>query len=253
MFNDEWLKTSSVMYGFDPRLKVVAMFLFSVLVAVAQALDCLAAGAVMALAIVFLSDLGLLETLKRLLPVNGMVCFLWVFLPFSQPGNAVYSLGPFTATREGIDLALLISIKANVLMLMFISFAASTSVITTGQALSRLGVPDKLVHLFFFTYRYIHVIFEEYQRLKTAMVVRGFVPRTSIHTYRTYAYLVGMLIVKSANRAERVYRAMLCRGFHGRLYSLRSFSISRQDGFIFAAMALWIFGMGLVEWIHPLF
>jgi|GEM_PF-5659417 len=59
------------------------------------------------------------------------------------------------------------------------------------NALSHMGIPDKLVHIFFFCFRYIHVIHEEYHRLAKAMKIRSFQARSDIHTYRTYAYLVG--------------------------------------------------------------
>lgn len=252
MFNDEWLRPSSFMYGFDPRLKILLVFAFSILVAVSQTWPCLACGAMLAVFTAYRSDLTIPETLKRLMPVNGMVVFLWLMIPFSVPGDTLFSLSTFHASREGVHLVLLITAKANILMLMFIAFVASTPVTAMGHALSRLGLPSKLVHLFFFTYRYIHVIYDEYQRLKTAMLVRGFVPKTSIHTYKSYAYLVGMLIVKSSNRAERVYRAMVCRGFHGKLYSLHTFSIGKKDRIVFALMGLWILTMGWIEWMDRL-
>ncbi|NIR17569.1 MAG: cobalt ECF transporter T component CbiQ, partial [Desulfobacterales bacterium] len=65
--------------------------------------------------------------------------------------------------------------------------------------------------LLFFSYRYIHVIYLEYVRLLNAMKVRCFHPRSDVHTYKAYAHLVGMMLLKSYDRSERVYGAMLCR------------------------------------------
>ena len=127
---------SSLMARFDPRLKIVGMGLFSVLVAVMDKKAGLVFACVITLAMVFLSGLSLRDTVKRLLPVNSMVVFLWVFLPFSVKGQAVWGFGPFTASREGVDIAVLITLKANVMMLMFISFAATTEVMTAGRALA---------------------------------------------------------------------------------------------------------------------
>lgn len=124
-------------------------------------------------------------------------------------------MGPLVATVEGVGLAARITLKANAILLVFIALVATMPVATLGHALHRLAVPDKLVHLLLFTYRYIHVMEKEYKRLHNAAVIRGFRPRTDRHTYKTYAYLVGMLLVRSLARAERVYDAMLCRGFQG--------------------------------------
>ena len=72
-----------------------------------------------------------------------------------------------------------------------------------GPALQQLNIPDKLCHILLFTYRYIFVIHQEYTTMRQAMRARGFKPRTDTHTYRSYAWLVGMLLVRSWDRAER--------------------------------------------------
>jgi cobalt/nickel transport system permease protein len=245
--------SSSLMARFDPRLKIVGMGLFSVLVAVMDKKEGLVFACVLTLAMVFLSGLSLWDTVKRLFPVNSMVVFLWVFLPFSVKGQAVWGFGPFTASREGLDIAVLITLKANVMMLMCIAFAATTEVMKAAKALACLGLPSKLVHLLFFTYRYVFVIEREFNTLRTAMAVRGFVPGNSIHTYRSYAYLVGMLLVRSWDRAERVYKAMICRGFNGSFYSLSDFAMNRKDGAIFGVICLWMLVMGWLEWMAKAF
>jgi cobalt/nickel transport system permease protein len=69
-----------------------------------------------------------------------------------------------------------------------------------------------------------------------------------MHTYKTYAYLVGMLLVRSSDRAERVRNAMLCRGFSGRFYSLRRFSLKTVDVISLAVMLAFTFALGVLEW-----
>jgi cobalt/nickel transport system permease protein len=86
-----------------------------------------------------------------------------------------------------------------------------------------------LVQLFFFTYRYIHTIHSEYIRLNNALKIRGFKPQTNLHTYKTYAHLVGMMLVRSYDRSKRVYDAMLCRGFKGKFWTLNHFVAKKAD------------------------
>ena len=125
----------------------------------------------------------------------------------------------------------------------------SAPVFQFAHALQHLHLPVKLVHLIFFCYRYIDVIGREYLRLRQAMVVRGFRARTSLHTYTSYAYLVGMLLVRSYERSQRVYQAMLCRGFNGTFHSLHDFSRSRLDYIGSAMMIVIILGLETIEWI----
>jgi len=61
------------------------------------------------------------------------------------------------------------------------------------------------------------------------MLIRCFKPGTNMHTYRTYAYLVGMLIVRSYERSQRIYQAMLCRGFSGRFPVVSHFRLGKGD------------------------
>lgn len=249
MFNDEIVNKNTLLYKFDPRLKIISLFLFSIFLAVFKSFCALFFALIISLIVVFCSKISFSDAVKRLFPVNFMIIFLWFFLPFTTGGEILYAKNIFAITKQGVMLASILTIKANAMMVIFIAFVASTPVSTTGQAMSQLGIPDKLVHLFFFTYRYIFVIYDSYIKLKTAMLIRGFVPGTNIHTYRSYAYLVGMLLVKSSDRAKRVHNAMLCRGFTGKFYSLRSFSIKKGDLAVFIIMLLVIVFMGVLEWM----
>lgn len=70
------------------------------------------------------------------------------------------------------------------------------------------------------------------------MKVRGFRPGTNWHTYRSYGYLVGMMLVRAVERSERILGAMKCRGFSGRIMMLHRFEATRTDfAFVLAASA----------------
>jgi cobalt/nickel transport system permease protein len=57
--------------------------------------------------------------------------------------------------------------------------------------------------------------------------------------------------VRSYDRADRVFQAMLCRGFHGVFYSLRTFSWQRRD-WVFVATSLPALAVILyLEWHDP--
>ena len=101
--------------------------------------------------------------------------------------------------------------------LAIVALLASLEPVRLGQAMARLGVPLKLVHLFLFAVRYLHVLRAETGRLTEAMRARAFVARSTRHGWRTLGNLIGMMVVRSVERAERVGEAMRCRGFSGRL------------------------------------
>jgi len=233
----------------DPRVRVLAALMFSCVAAILNQWDSLALAFVTALALVCLAKPSFNKILRRLLLANFFILCVWLFLPFSHSGTMLVQVGPFTATVEGIAAAGRITIKTNAVLLAFVALVATMPVATFGHALRSLAVPEKLVYLLLFTYRYIHVMEQEYFRLHNAAVIRGFQPKTDRHTYKTYAYLVGMLLVRSLARAERVHDAMLCRGFDGRFYALRPFYITLMDIAWLTVITTVVCGMACLEWL----
>jgi cobalt/nickel transport system permease protein len=243
---------SSLVHRLDPRGKIVIAALFSITVAVAKSLPAVLAGLVLALVWLALARLPWKKVLAKLLLVNSFVVFLWLVLPFTYPGDPIWRLGPFIATRQGLIFTALITVKSNAIIIGLIALVATVPVITLGQALHHLRLPDKLCHLLLFTYRYLYVFELEFQRLVQAMKIRGFQPRTNLHTYRSYAYLAAMLLVRSYDRADRVFQAMLCRGFRGVFYSLQTFSWQGRDGVFMAVSLLALIAILCLEWWSPI-
>jgi cobalt/nickel transport system permease protein len=180
--------------------------------------------------------------------VNGFIFLFWVMLPFTHPGEILFTFGPLTATRDGILLAAVITLKSNAIILALLAFLSTMQIMTMGRAMRDIRIPPKLVYLLYFTFRYIDTIQREYQRQVNAIKIRGFQPGTNMHTYRTYAFLLGMLLVKSYHRAERVRAAMLCRGFEGRFYELTEFSMRPRDLVAMIMILLGVSVIGLLQW-----
>jgi cobalt/nickel transport system permease protein len=242
---------ASLAHRLDPRGKIVVAALFAVLMAAATTYAAALAGLALALLCLALARLPLKKVCLRLLVVNSFIIFLWLVLPLNYPGDVVLRLGPLAATRQGLIFTGLITLKSNAIIIALIALVATVPVVTLGQALQNLKLPDKLCHLLLFTYRYLYVFEQEFHRLVQAMKIRGFQPRTDLHTYRTYAYLAAMLLVRSYDRAERVYQAMLCRGFHGAFYSLKTFSWQRRDGIFGVLSLLALLALFYLEWRLP--
>jgi len=233
----------SPIHRMDPRIRLVCATLVTVPVALLQVSQTAWLSLAFGLLLVKMARLNLIQVCKRLVAVNLFILFLWVFLPFSLPGDAIWSLGPFNATTQGIDLALLITVKSNAIVLAFLTLVGTIPIQDLGPALQQLKFPDKLCHILLFTYRYIFVIHQEYATMRQAMLARGFKPKTDRHTYRSYAWLVGMLLVKSWDRAERVHGAMRCRGFKGRFYTLRDFTRQPADSVFLAGVLAFACGV----------
>lgn len=213
----------------DPRARLAAAALLSVCVAVAQDLNACLAGLAVGLALLAAARPAPRTLLKRAAAVNAFLLFLWCVTPWTTPGHLVWSMGPLAVTREGLWLSLLVSLKANAICAIFTALTTGMDIATVGHALRRLGCPQRLTWLLLFMGRYIHVIHEEWHTLMTAARLRCFVPKSNAHTWRTLASLLGLLLVRSHDRARRVHEAMLLRGFTGSFRPLDSFAWRPRD------------------------
>jgi cobalt/nickel transport system permease protein len=238
----------SMLGTIDPRTRLVASLLFSLLVAAARDATTLTA----ALGIAFFGAVwtGAFAQghWKRLLPVNAFVLLLLVLLPLGGGATPLWTIGPMVFAREGLLQALEIGLKANAIVLGVLVLLAGMDNVALGHALGHLGVPQKLTHLLLFTIRYLSVLHQEYLRLRAAMKMRGFRPRVNWHTYQTIGYLVGMLLVRSLDRAERIVAAMKCRGFRGRFHLLDHFAFSSRDVWFSAVFLLVLLVLAGLEW-----
>jgi cobalt/nickel transport system permease protein len=248
MFEEAFAQGNSFIHRLDPRLKALAAFGFAVMVAVVDRPAALASALAVAVALLLSARLSIRAVAGRLAVVNGFVLLLWLMLPFTYPGKILFQLGPLAASHEGVEYALLITVKSNAIVLACIALLSTAHLVDMGRALSRLRVPDKLVHVLLFMLRYLGEAWDEYQRLSTAMKLRSFRPRTSMHTYRSYANMMGMLLVSSYSRAEAVYGAMLCRGFSGKFYSTDNFRITGGDILFGALMTGALLVIASLQW-----
>ena len=220
---------SGVIPALDPRIRIAGACLFGIVVVALSSLWALLAALLVSMGLLVLSRLPVRQTLKRMAMMDMFIFVTLALLPFTMPGDPIFTIWGFTASWQGVAKAIEIGLTANAVILALMTLVGTMEPVTLGHALYKIRVPETLVHLMMFTIRYIDVLREEYLRLRAAMKVRGFRPGTNWHTYRSFGYLVGMMLVRAIDRSERILGAMKCRGFSGRFFLLREFRLTRRD------------------------
>lgn len=236
------ISAPSPIHLIDPRIRIVATCIFAIAVVSLHDFQALGIALSFSLLIMITARMPLGRTLRRMAMMDSFIIFMLALLPFTTPGQTAFTLFGLPASWEGIFKACEIGLKANAIILALMALVGTMESVTLGHALSHLRVPVTLVHLMLFTVRYIEVLNEEYQRLRTAMKARGFRPANSMHTYRSVGYLVGMLLVRSLERSERILQAMKCRGFNGRLHLLDDMRYTRFD-LVFGVIFGWLLAL----------
>ncbi len=238
----------SLVHRLDARVRVVAAAALSVAVALSDRPAVLALALAAAAGLAVTAGLPVRPTLKRMISLNAFMLLMALLLPLTLHAPALVRVGPVGWTRRGLILAATVTCKANAIVLILTALLGTVELMALGRAMARLHVPNKLIHLYFFTVRYIDVLHHEYERLRRSMTVRSFRPRMSVHTYRSLAYLVGMLLVKSFDRSDRILAAMKCRGFQGRFCAVDRLALRRLDAVFAAAAAGLLCLMGWLQW-----
>lgn len=262
---DDFLRTGgcpgSFLHRVDPRVKVLAVTGFVALSA------SLASRAGLVLAVVFLLALTaaarlplrwLAGRLLWLLPFAGTMILLF---PFITPGEPVWRWEwgalAITATREGWQHALVLSLRVVAAFLAVNFLLATTGLRQVLEALSFFRVPAVFIQMIEFTIRYIFVVADELRRMNTARAARGFVPGKHLfhrHTFRTLGQTVGVLFVRSWERGERIYHAMLARGYTGRVHRKAlpppgGLDLAWGAFILLVALGLHFFDPGTITWL----
>lgn len=247
MFDQPFAHGHSLLHRLDPRVRLAVAAGSAICLALVQTRPAALYGLAVGAALLLLSRPPLAAVLRRLLAVNVFLCFLCLLTPFSLPGDAVWQWGPLCASRQGLELALVLWAKSNALVGCFLALAATMPVSTAGYALQRLRCPAKIVFLLLFAGRYVHDVAGEWRTLLAAARLRGFRARTSLHSYRTLASLLGILLLRGLDRAQRVHEAMRLRGFRQRFHCVTPFQAHLRDAVFVAAMGA---AMGVLCWLE---
>jgi len=217
---ERWSRQASPLHRRDARSKlgVLAAFLVAVSTTPASAQTVFAGFAVMLLA----------AALASRLPLRGMLGRAALVLPFS----ATFALLTWWAGDPVRALSL--AEKSFLSGLAALLLIATTPITRLLAALDSLRVPRTLVLVIQFLYRYLFVISEQAQHMRLAALSRGG-PRRGPHrdkglapAFHAAAGAVGVLFVRSWERADGIYSAMLARGFRGR------FTLAAPERFRFA-------------------
>lgn len=247
MIDTKILESRNFLKDMDPRLKVLCSFIYSFVVASENNfLFLLYLSALPFFLIIFLPDIK--NLLKKLIPVNLFIFLLYLIIPFTYPGDKISFLF-FKFSTQGIKYCWMITVKANLIVITTILFLSTSPFLHIIHALHHLKTPEKIVNLFYFFSRYIPVLNREAKRLKMAMKARSFVPKNSLHTYRTYGNLAGMIILNSYNRAGSVYKAMIARNFSGTFWTKNHFIWKKKDTFISLIFTLYFIIYFILKWI----
>lgn len=233
---DKFAHIDSSLRRWDARWKLAAGGVFVIATVVLDSLPlallALASGA----GLVLVGRLPWSGVLARLKPVGVVVLAIAGLLAFTAPGERVGVAG-LPLSRDGLITGGLVGAKTLAIVLTLVALVSSSPAQQTWAAMRKLHVPAGLVQIFHLAYRYVFVIHSESRAVQTAMRARGFRARLDGRSLSVLGNAIGMLLIRSTERAERVYLAMQARGFDGSFPSSEGWQTRRSDILKFALVA----------------
>jgi len=244
---------SSRSWGMDSRVKLIITF--SLLIAVIS-MDNLMILSVLA-AIIFVIPLFLLKIplkmyLKRfiILPVS-IALILFLVVSFTYGGSEeIYSVVGLRIYRESASFGFLLFIRVIISISVLQLFVSTTSINDSIETLKWFRVPKEIIDIGLLMIRYISLIFDEFRTMYKAQVSRGGFSKRLRYKKRikNLSNIAGLLFIRSADKGERIYSAMVSRGYNLGFYNIKySKPISLKESMLCALIIIFIISLVLVD------
>lgn len=238
-FNLGYLDTLSyqdtVIHRLDPRTKLLATLAFIVTIISFPKYEItgLLPFLLFPVLIFSFSDVPVKFILKKVLLVSSFAVFIGIFNPLLDRQIITSFFGLSVSggwvSFFSIMLKFFLTITSALLLI------ATTSFPGVCHALQKMGMPEIFVSQLLFLYRYIFVLVEEAMKIVRARDMRSFGGKGL--GIRPAINLFGTLFLHALERAERVYQAMLSRGFTGRLNTSKTYCFTIADA-LFAGLTI---------------
>lgn len=216
---EQYSNLDSPVHRIDPRVKTVCLFVFilAVVMTPPARLAAFFLYITLILSVIFLSDVPLGFVLKRSLVILPFAGMIGLFNLFYKPPIVFFN----------------VLIKSWLSVLALITLSSTTDFPTLLKALESLRSPKLLTTILSFMYRYIFTLVDQVQKLERARLARSY-GRRGVYQMKAIGNMLGSLFVSTYERGERIYNAMLARGYHGHAHTPHSFKPDLKDA-VFAA------------------
>ncbi|MBF0329876.1 MAG: cobalt ECF transporter T component CbiQ [Nitrospirae bacterium] len=211
----------------DPRIKLLSSFMFIVAVVSfpKYAISGLLPFFLFPVLFLALGDIPVRFILKKILVVSPFAIFVGIFNPLLD-GQPVLDVLGFTVSLGWVSFAS-IMLKFSLTISAALLLIATTSFPGICFAMQKLRIPKAFVAQLLFLYRYLFVLMEEAMKIVRAREMRSFGKRGK--ELKNVVPIIGVLFMRTVDRAERVYNAMLARSFTGKLYSTKPYALTTTD------------------------
>ncbi|MGD2105523.1 MAG: cobalt ECF transporter T component CbiQ [Anaerolineae bacterium] len=253
---DAYRQRDSAIHRLDPRVKLALTGIFVISVALLPEGAWLPYGllAILALFVAVMSRLGV-GFVQRRSAVALPFALAAITIVFSTPGRSVLTVSIFgrdlAVTDRGLTSFSSVLIKSWLSVQVAVVLTASTPFPQLLRAMRDVGFPKVMVTTVGLAYRYIFVIGDEALKMMQARAARSGTAEGNgsmgiLWRARVTGRMVGSLFLRSIERSERIYDAMVARGFDGEVRSLQARALRPREALLAIPFALSVLAIAVL-------
>ena len=149
--------------------------------------------------IIYISKIPVLYIIKRALLISPLV------LP-------VILLNTFFKNSGGLEISIIFTLRAFLSIITLLLLLSTTKFYSILKTLGKWKFPNILIIILSFMYGYFFLLQDELERMIRSLKLRSCNIKKTL-LFRYYTNIIGILFIKSYDRAERVFQAMELRGY----------------------------------------
>ncbi len=231
---------SSGVHRLDPRIKVLlaAVFVVCVVSFDKYAISAMLPFGLFLLVIAGIANIPVDFIIRKLIVVSPFAIMVGIFNPFLDQ-QIVMHLGSVSISG-GVLSFFSILLRFSLTVSAMLILIATTGFNSVCMAMVKLRMPKIFAVQLLMLYRYIFVFIDEGLRMFQARTLRSFQKRAM--GVKTFSYIIGQMLLRTIDRAQRIHLAMLCRGFDGTIRIKQSLKITVRDiTFLILCLVLLLF------------
>ncbi|MDG6243022.1 MAG: cobalt ECF transporter T component CbiQ [Methanolobus sp.] len=246
---DTYSTLDSILHRFDPRAKLITFTILIFSFAFITELVVALLAVIFSIILIFISRIPLHFVYISLKFPALFIFMIIVVMAFTVQGSPLIGLGYVSITIEGLYIGALIFLRAIASLILAFLMLATSRFDEIIKAMYSLKIPNILIQMITFSYRYIFVLLGEFFTMKRSMYTRGFKMKLNQYSLNIIGNMIGMLLVKSYERGEKVYRSMLSRGYTGNPRLFTDFRMVMADYMLSSVLLLIAFSVQLFPFV----
>ncbi|MDK2801324.1 MAG: energy-coupling factor transport system permease protein [Clostridiales bacterium] len=221
----QYFPGESVIHRLDPRIKIILTLLYITALFMIKNFTGYIIFAAFTFEMIYISTVPVKYVFKGLKPLVFIIIFTAFINIFMTGGRPLFSIGPLLATYEGLNMAILMTLRLLFLIIgtSLLTFTTSPISLTDGiekllNPFRRIGVPaHELAMMMTIALRFIPTLLEETDKIMKAQMARGadFESGNLLKRAKGLVPLLVPLFISAFRRADDLAIAMESRCYRG--------------------------------------